>query len=78
MGYAWTAKGVAQPHLAQQRYRAPTDLYTEYTAMDTPYWKRIAKIRASPNGMPPLGTDAINFAGQDMNIHFGHKTREYK
>jgi hypothetical protein len=79
VGYSWTAKGVAQPHVTKQRFQAPIDLLSEFASMENPYWSRIAKIRASPNGMPPLAEgEAITFSGEDMNKMFGHKTKEYK
>eukprot|EP00668_Euglena_longa_P048301 GGOE01065369.1.p1 GENE.GGOE01065369.1~~GGOE01065369.1.p1 ORF type:complete len:350 (+),score=99.63 GGOE01065369.1:83-1132(+) len=72
-GYSWTTPGHAHPKQPKQRY-IMSEAFIELADSESPYWKRVAEIRNSKDGIPPLPTDAPSITGEDMSKKmFGFK-----
>jgi len=72
-GYFWDWQGVAHPKPPNQRYHLP-DVFVTLADSLTPYWLRIAEIRNSKDGIPPLPEDLPSVTGPNMaKVMFGFK-----
>jgi hypothetical protein len=71
-GYSWTTGGQAMPKLGTQRYLVPEE-FLPLRDSESIYWKRIAQIKASADGRPPLANLGIDITGEDFQKNFGIK-----
>eukprot|EP00668_Euglena_longa_P017185 GGOE01021545.1.p1 GENE.GGOE01021545.1~~GGOE01021545.1.p1 ORF type:complete len:358 (-),score=92.78 GGOE01021545.1:93-1055(-) len=71
-GYSWTTSGPASPKPGLQRYYVPEE-FLALPDSETVFWRRIAEIKSSSNGRPPLALAKVDIAGEDFQKMFGIK-----